>query len=107
VLEGDLAKEGPFTVRVWFPDGYRIPPHTHPKVEHLTVLSGVVNFGMGEKFDQTATKEMPAGTFGYWPAGMKHFVWIKGETIIQVHGIGPWNIQYLNPADDPRQRKSG
>jgi len=105
VLEGDPAKEGPFTVRLWFPDGYKIPPHTHPKVEHVTVISGTLNLGMGKKFDTSAGQELPAGTFGFWPAGMKHFAWAKGETIIQLHGVGPWSINYLNPADDPRAKK--
>ena len=67
------------------------------------MISGTFNFGMGDKFDQSTTKAMPAGTFGYWPAGMKHFAWAKGETIVQLHGIGPWTIEYLNPADDPRK----
>ena len=105
VLEGDPAKEGFFTMRISMPDGYKIPPHTHPKVEHVTVISGTFNFGMGDKFDQTATQEMPAGTFGFWPAGMKHFAWAKGETVLQLHGIGPWTIEYVNPADDPRKAK--
>jgi hypothetical protein len=105
VLEGDPAKDGPFTMRLMMPDGYRIPPHTHPKVEHVTVITGTFNLGMGEKFDQTASRELPVGTFGFWPAGMKHFAWAKGETIIQLHGIGPWTINYLNPTDDPRQKK--
>ena len=60
---------------------------------------------MGEKFDQSASKEMPARILGYWPAGMKHFAWARGETIVQLHGIGPWNIEYLNPADDPLKSK--
>lgn len=107
VLEGDPAKEGPFTMRAKVPDGYRVPPHTHPKVEHVTVLSGTLNFGMGEKFDESATKAMTAGTFGYWPAGVTHFVWVKGETILQVHGIGPWGITYVNPEDDPRKGDKG
>ena len=105
VLEGDPAKDGFFTMRIRVPDGYKIPPHTHPKVEHVTVISGTFNFGMGEKFDQGATKEMPAGTFGFWPAGMKHFAWARGETVVQLHGIGPWSIEYLDPADDPRKAK--
>ena len=102
VLEGDPSKDGPFVFRVKVPDGYRIPPHTHPKTERVTVISGQLNIGMGEKFDEKARQPMPAGTYGYWEAGMKHFVWIKGETIVQLHGIGPWSIQYVNPADDPR-----
>jgi hypothetical protein len=105
VLEGDPAKDGPFTMRLLMPDGYKIPPHTHPKVEHVTVISGTFNLGMGEKFDESDGHEMPAGTFGFWPAGMKHFAWVKGETIIQLHGIGPWTITYLNPADDPRRKE--
>jgi quercetin dioxygenase-like cupin family protein len=105
VLEGDPAKEGFFTMRVRMPDGYKIPPHTHPATEHVTVISGTFHFGMGEKFDQSATEALPAGSFGYWPAGMKHFAWAKGETVVQLHGIGPWKIEYLNPADDPRKAK--
>ena len=105
VLEGDPAEEGFFTMRISLPDGYSVPPHIHPAVEHVTVISGTFNFGMGDKLDKSATQALPAGTFGYWPAGMKHFAWAKGETVIQVHGIGPWKIEYLNPADDPRNKK--
>ncbi|MDX1924876.1 MAG: cupin domain-containing protein [Pirellulaceae bacterium] len=104
VLEGDPSKEGPFVFRVKAPDGYRIPPHTHPKTERITVISGTFNIGMGEKFDAAATKPMPTGTYGYWETGMKHFVWIKGETVVQFHGMGPWKIEYVNPADDPRNQ---
>ena len=105
VLEGDPAKTGFFTLRLRLPDGYRIPPHWHPKVEHVTVLSGTFNLGMGRAFDQKATQELPAGTFGFWPAGMNHFAWAKGETVVQLHGFGPWAINYINPADDPRNAK--
>ena len=105
VLEGDPAKEGFFTMRLWLPDGFKIQPHWHPKVEHVTVISGTFNVGMGEKFDQTATRAMPTGTFGFWPAEMKHFAWAKGETVLQLHGTGPWMINYVNPSDDPRKPK--
>jgi quercetin dioxygenase-like cupin family protein len=105
VLEGDPNKEGPFVFRVRVPDGYRIPPHTHPKRERVTVISGTFNIGMGEKFDERAFRAMPAGTYGYWEAGMKHFVRVKGETVVQFHGMGPWSIQYVNAEDDPRNRK--
>ncbi len=107
VLEGDPSKEGPFVFRVKAPDGYRIPVHTHPKTERITVISGTFNIGMGEKFDTANTKPMPAGTYGYWETGMKHFVWIKGETVVQFHGIGPWKIEYVNPDDDPRNQNKG
>jgi rhodanese-related sulfurtransferase/quercetin dioxygenase-like cupin family protein len=102
VLEGDPTKEGPFVFRVKAPDGYRIPLHTHPKMERVTVISGTFNIGMGDKFDEKDTQAMPAGTYGHWSPGMKHFVWVKGETIVQFHGDGPWTINYVNPADDPR-----
>jgi len=105
VLEGDPSKEGPFVFRVKVPDGYRIPVHTHPKTERVTVIQGTFNIGMGEHFDEKMTKAMPVGTYGYWKTGMKHFVWTKGETIVQFHGEGPWSIQYVNPADDPRNAK--
>jgi hypothetical protein len=91
--------------RVKAPDGYRIPPHTHPKTERVTVIAGTFHIGMGDKFDEKAATAMPAGTYGYWKAGMKHFVWVKGETIVQFHGEGPWSIQYVNPADDPRNQR--
>jgi quercetin dioxygenase-like cupin family protein len=105
VLEGDPTKEGVFTMRLSLPDGFKIPPHWHSNVEHVTVVSGTFNVGMGEKFDETATRVMPAGTFAFWPAGMRHFAWAKGETVLQLHGVGPWTITYVNPSDDPRKAK--
>jgi hypothetical protein len=105
VLEGDPTKEGAFVFRVKVPDGYRIPPHTHPKPERVTILCGTFHIGMGEKFDASKGQEMPAGTYGTWPAGMKHFVWVRGETVVQFHGEGPWKINYVNPDDDPRGKK--
>ena len=105
VLEGDPTKEGPFVMRIWFPDGFRIQPHWHPKIERVTVISGTLNLGMGEKFDLSATRKMPAGTYGFWPAGMRHFAWVTGKTIVQLHGTGPWSFTYVNPADDPRNAK--
>jgi hypothetical protein len=105
ILEGDPAKPGPFVFRVKLPDGYRVMPHTHPKPERVTVISGTLYLGMGETFDAKKGREMPAGTFGTWPAGMKHYGWVKGETVLQLHGEGPWTINYLNPADDPRKAK--
>ena len=105
VLEGDPTKEGPFVVRFQFPDGYHIPPHTHPKTERVTVISGNLLLATGETLDRSSAKKLPAGSFGYWPAGMKHAGWSEGETVIQLHGIGPWQIIYVNPAVDPRNAK--
>jgi quercetin dioxygenase-like cupin family protein len=105
VLEGDPKAEGPFTMRITLPDGYRIPPHTHPKTERLTVISGTFRLGMGDTFVADKMIDLPAGTYGFWPAGMKHYASARGETVVQLHGIGPWQINYLNPADDPRHGK--
>jgi len=105
ILEGDPTKEGAFVFRVKVPDGYKIPPHTHPKPERVTIISGSFHLGMGDTFDPKHATPLPAGTYGTWPAGMKHFVWVEGETIVQFHGEGPWTINYLNPLDDPRNRK--
>lgn len=104
VLEGDPAKPGPFVFRVKVPDGYRIPLHTHPKTERVTVIVGTFNIGMGDKVDDSKAKAMPAGTYGNWAAGMKHFVFVKGETIAQFHGEGPWVINYVDAKDDPRNQ---
>ena len=105
VLEGDPTKEGPFVVRFQFRDGYHVAPHTHPKTERVTVISGVLYLATGEALDRNSAKKLPAGSFGYWPAGMKHTAWSEGDTIIQLHGVGPWQINYVNPADDPRNAK--
>jgi quercetin dioxygenase-like cupin family protein len=105
VLEGDPTKEGPFVVRFQFPAGYHVAAHTHPKTERATVISGTLYLAAGEALDRNSAKSLPAGSFGSWPAGMKHTAWFEGETIIQLHGIGPWQINYVNPADDPRNTK--
>lgn len=105
VLDGDPNKKGSFTVRLQAPDGYKIAPHTHPTAERLTVISGTFHLGMGEKFDEAAGREMGPGSFAVLPAGMKHFAWTTGETIVQIHSEGPFEIKYVNPADDPRNAK--
>jgi hypothetical protein len=93
VLEGDPAKEGLFTMRLSVPDGYKVPPHSHPAMEHVTVISGTFHIGMGEKFDESKLSPMPAGTFGFMAPKMNHFAMAKGDTVIQLHGTGPWQIQ--------------
>lgn len=102
VLEGDWTKPGFFTVRVRMPDGYRIPPHYHPRAEHATVLSGVFNAGGGDVFDPDATTPFPAGSYAVVLPDMHHFAWVKGETVVQIQGFGPWDFVYVNPADAPR-----
>jgi quercetin dioxygenase-like cupin family protein len=103
ILEGDPTKEGYFAMRVKLPDGYRIPPHFHPCYERVTVISGTFNLGAGEKFDKSAAKALPAGSYWSMEPGMRHFAWTSGETVLQVTTIGPWGITYVNPSDDPRR----
>lgn len=105
VLEGNPFETGPFTMRLSMPDGYRIPPHHHPFVEHVTVVNGTFKVGMGEKFDASAMTALPVGTFAALGPGVRHFAQAEGETVIQLHGNGPWSLIYVNPADDPRQRR--
>lgn len=79
-----------------------MPPHFHRGLEHVTVIQGTFLVGLGEKEDPSAMKALSAGGFMVTPPGQKHCVRAQGETVIQVHGVGPWGITYVNPADDPR-----
>jgi len=105
VLSGDPGKTGLFTVRLQAPAGYKIMPHTHPTAEFVTVISGSFNVGMGEKVDEAAAKELPAGGYVVMPAGMAHYAWSTSEFVIQISSMGPFQIKYVNPADDPRNEK--
>jgi quercetin dioxygenase-like cupin family protein len=105
VLDGDPTKKGSFTVRLQAPDGYKIAPHTHPTAERVTVISGTFYLGMGDRFDEAAGREMVVGSFAVMPAGMKHFAWNTDESVVQIHSEGPFEIKYVNPADDPRNAK--
>jgi quercetin dioxygenase-like cupin family protein len=102
VIEGPTNQAVPFTVRLKFPDGYRIPAHTHPSAERLTVLSGTFHIGMGEKFDRSATQPLRVGDMIILQPGMPHFAWTETETVVQLHGTGPSGIKYVNAAEDPR-----
>lgn len=102
VLEGDLGEAEPYTFRLRFPDGYEVMPHSHPVREHITVLEGTLMMGHGERFDREATRPLGPGSLHVLPVGDRHFVWTRGETVVQLHGTGPWGITYVDPADDPR-----
>ncbi len=102
VLEGDPTQAGPFTMRLLVPAGYRIPPHFHPVTEHVTVVRGTFQVGMGDRFDPAKLSDLPAGSFAALSPGTRHFAQAKVETVIQLHGVGPWGLTYVNPADDPR-----
>jgi mannose-6-phosphate isomerase-like protein (cupin superfamily) len=102
VLAGDPGKSGIFILRAKLPDGYVVPPHWHRQSEHLTVLSGQLHVGMGEKFDRSKGETIGPGGFVTMPANMRHYVWISGETVLQVTSMGPFDITYINSKDDPR-----
>jgi mannose-6-phosphate isomerase-like protein (cupin superfamily) len=101
VVEGDPSKPGTYTMRLWMPDGYRIPPHFHSSPEHVTVLKGTFLVGMGDHFDASKLSSLAPGSFGMIPPGMHHFAQAQGEVVIQLHGSGPWTLTYVNPADAP------
>ena len=106
VIEGDpKAPDALFTIRIKLPADFSISPHFHPADEHVTVISGSFNMGMGDAFDKTATTALPAGSFAVMPKDHHHFAWADGETVVQVHGVGPWGLTYVNAADDPRNAK--
>jgi len=105
VLRGDPGKAGgQFAIRARFPDGYRVPPHWHPTDENVVVIQGTFLIGLGEKFDEAAMREMPAGSYLLMPQRARHFAMARGETIIQVYGLGPFAVNYVNAADDPRHK---
>ena len=103
VIEGKMSEAGPITARVKLPPNYRIPPHFHATQERVTVLSGTVHIGMGERFDSQKTTAMKPGTVLLMPPKMHHFAWTSEETVFQLNVTGPWTVTYLNPADDPRK----
>ncbi len=105
ILSGDPKKEGLFVMRIKVPADYKIMPHQHPADEHVTVISGALNISMGDTFDPMKGKSLPAGSYAMLPAKSNHFAFFKEETIIQANSMGPWDITYLNPADDPRKKK--
>lgn len=107
VLSGDPQKEGPFVMRARLPANYKVPPHFHPAHEHVTVLSGGFFMGMGEKFAPESARELKAGDFAMMPPEHRHFAFTRQQTVIQLHGWGPWAITYVNPADDPRNKGVG
>src|SRR3954453_10656475 len=99
LLYGDATKEGLFALRIKVPKGYRVPPHTHPKPEIATVLSGTVRLDMGD-----TDHVFPAGSFYATPPGMVHQFTADEDAVVQVNSTGPWGITYVTPKDDPRQK---
>jgi quercetin dioxygenase-like cupin family protein len=107
VMAGDPSKTGFVSLRLKLPAHYVIPPHTHPTDEHVTVLSGTMALGMGDKVDPKATIKLMRGGYAVAVAGMHHYAMTLSPTIVQVDMEGPFQITYVNPADDPQNRKPG
>jgi quercetin dioxygenase-like cupin family protein len=105
VLSGDPGAKGPYVVRVKLPAGYQVPAHNHPTTENVTIISGNFNIGMGDKLDKKHGQALKAGGFFSMPPKMNHYAWTSSAAVIQIHGDGPFQIDYVNPADDPS--KSG
>lgn len=101
VLQGDPSKTEEFTVRLRMPSGYKIPPHTHPTTENVTVITGTFLAGMGPQFNEALTQPYGQGDFVSVPQNHAHFAMTRGQTIVQVHAIGPFALTYVNPADTP------
>jgi len=104
VLYGDPGKEGLFSLRLKLPKDYAIPPHTHPKPEIVTVISGAFRLGMGEEAAKNKGRALPAGSFFALSPGLAHFAFADEDTVIQLNSAGPWSLTYVNPADDPRKK---
>ena len=107
VLQGDPEKPEPYTIRLSLPAGYRIAPHSHTQMENVTVISGTMLLGMGDVFESKGMKTLKPGSFGSIPGGVHHFAMSKGAAEIQIHGVGPFDVIYVNPADDPRKGAAG
>ena len=94
-LVGDPAKPGPYTLRLKFPKGFTIAPHTHPDSREVTIISGTFATGYGEKFDAEKLKILPAGSFYTEPANIPHYIEIKEEVVLQVSGTGPSGRRFV------------
>ena len=103
VVYGDPRKSGPYITRVRLPADYKIPPHSHPEERVYTVISGEFYIGFGDKFDPTRLRAFPTGSAFVVPANASHFHWMRsGEAVVQISGVGPSGIEYIDHADDPR-----
>jgi quercetin dioxygenase-like cupin family protein len=101
-LVGDPAKPGPYTLRLKFPKGFTIAPHTHPDSREVTIISGTFATGYGEKFDAEKLKILPAGSFYTEPANVPHYIEIKEEVVLQVSGTGPSGRRFVDQLGSPK-----
>ena len=101
VIEGPLNHAAPVMFRLKFPPNFKVPPHWHPGIEHITIISGTLHMGIGDVFDRSSTRALQQGSISIMQPRTHHYVWTDEETVAQVHSIGPWSVNYVNPADDP------
>jgi quercetin dioxygenase-like cupin family protein len=104
VIEGPMNQAVPFTIRLKFPANYAIPAHSHPAIERVTVLSGTFHMGTGDKLDKAKTVALPPGAMAIMQPGTNHFAWTAEEVTVQLNGVGPWGVTYVDPNDDPRKK---
>ena len=105
VLSGDPGKEGMFTIRLKFPANYAVAPHHHPTDELVTVIDGQMSIGMGETLDKAKAATLNEAGYVALPANMNHYAFTGSGVTIQITSHGPFQIIYVNPADDPRSAK--
>jgi len=104
ILFGHPGKEGPFVMRLKLPAGFVVPPHRHSKDESVTVISGRFSITSGDKIDRASVKPLPAASFFHMPAGMTHYAIAEADSVVQIHGMGPFDVIYVDPKDDPRKK---
>ena len=104
VVSGDPGKKGRFTIQLKMPADYAVPPHSHPTSEKVKVLSGKIGYGMSDKLVEKGAKHLTPGRSVTMKAKMHHWVFASGPATIQVSGMGPFAITYVNPKDDPRKK---
>jgi hypothetical protein len=103
VLFGDPSKSGPFVIRLMTPAGYKIAPHWHSQTENLTIITGALYLGEGDAMDNKHVHEIRPGGYHYLPAKAHHYAYSKANTVIQIHGEGPFDITNINDKDDPQK----
>ena len=104
ILKGDFAKPGTLAYRLKLPAGYQLMPQSSPAINRIVVVSGTFYLGAGEKFDRARTIPMSTG-YVHWLDESPYFAWTKEETVIEIDGVGPWSVSYVNPGDNPMKRK--
>ncbi len=103
VISGDLSKNEPFVMRLRTTKSAAVPAHWHPMDEHITVLAGTLKVGAGDKYDPKSLHAITAGSYSFVPKDMRHFAWQAPNSVIQIHGVGPFGFTFVNPDEDPRK----